>query len=65
MNVIVNDATRPVELTVLLTGMLIMSVALLIWARRKGLVVTSTGRERPPRGAATDDPGPTHTRGAR
>jgi magnesium transporter len=36
MNVIVSDATRPVELTILLAGMLVMSVALLIWARRKG-----------------------------
>ena len=36
MNVIVNDASRPIELIVLLTGMVIMSIALLIWAKRKG-----------------------------
>ena len=36
MNVIVNDATQPGQLAVLLLGMAVMSVALLIWARRKG-----------------------------
>jgi magnesium transporter len=36
MNVIVNDATRVGELVLLLTGMAIMSAALLVWARRKG-----------------------------
>ena len=36
MNVIVNDTTRVGELVVLLIGMAVMSIALLIWARRKG-----------------------------
>ncbi|MHA6794464.1 magnesium transporter CorA family protein [Pseudonocardia bannensis] len=36
MNVIVNDSTKVGELAVLLTGMAIMSAALLVWARRKG-----------------------------
>jgi Mg2+ and Co2+ transporter CorA len=36
MNVIVNDATRPVQLVVLLVVMIAMSIALLIWTRRQG-----------------------------
>ena len=36
MNVIVNDATHPVLLTVLLVIMAAMSVVLLLWARRRG-----------------------------
>jgi Mg2+ and Co2+ transporter CorA len=36
MNVIVNDRTRPVELVVALAFMAVMSVMLLIWAKRKG-----------------------------
>jgi Mg2+ and Co2+ transporter CorA len=36
MNVIVNDATRPVQLTVLLVVMGVMSIVLLLWARRRG-----------------------------
>jgi magnesium transporter len=36
MNVIVNSATDPVFLAVLLTGMAVLSVLLLIWAKRHG-----------------------------
>ena len=36
MNVIVNDETHWGWLTVLLSGMAVMSIALLIWARRQG-----------------------------
>ncbi len=36
MNVIVNDETHWGWLIILLTGMLVMSIALLIWARRQG-----------------------------
>jgi len=36
MNVIVNDETHWGWLGVLVAGMLVMSVALLIWARRQG-----------------------------
>jgi magnesium transporter len=36
MNVIVNDQTQPLELLVLLIGMAIMSIGVLIWAKRKG-----------------------------
>jgi Mg2+ and Co2+ transporter CorA len=36
MNVIVNSATDPVFLTVLLTGMAVLSVLLLVWAKRHG-----------------------------
>ncbi len=36
MNVIVNDVTQVGALALLLTGMAIMSTALLVWARRKG-----------------------------
>jgi magnesium transporter len=36
MNVIVSAETHAGILAVLLTGMAVMSVALLVWARRKG-----------------------------
>jgi Mg2+ and Co2+ transporter CorA len=36
MNVIVNSATGPVFLTVLISVMALMSVLMLIWARRRG-----------------------------
>jgi Mg2+ and Co2+ transporter CorA len=36
MNVIVSGETHAGILAVLLTGMAVMSVALLVWARRKG-----------------------------
>ena len=36
MNVIVNEETHWGWLTVLLSGMVVMSIALLIWARRQG-----------------------------
>jgi Mg2+ and Co2+ transporter CorA len=36
MNVIVNSATDPVFLAVLLAGMSVLSVILLIWAKRHG-----------------------------
>jgi Mg2+ and Co2+ transporter CorA len=36
MNVIVSDETHWGWVTVLLSGMLVMSVTLLIWARRQG-----------------------------
>jgi Mg2+ and Co2+ transporter CorA len=36
MNVIVNSRTDPVFLTVLLTGMAVLSVLLLVWAKRHG-----------------------------
>lgn len=36
MNVIVNDATQPGPLVLLLSGMAVMSAALLVWAKRKG-----------------------------
>jgi Mg2+ and Co2+ transporter CorA len=36
MNLIVNDTTQPVELAVALLSMIVMSVLLLIWAKRQG-----------------------------
>jgi magnesium transporter len=36
MNVIVNDTTQPLELAVAVTSMAVMSVLLLIWAKRQG-----------------------------
>jgi Mg2+ and Co2+ transporter CorA len=36
MNVIVNDRTDPVFLTILLLVMSAMSILLLVWARRRG-----------------------------
>jgi Mg2+ and Co2+ transporter CorA len=36
MNVIVNNSTHWLALTVLLLVMLVMSAILLVWARRKG-----------------------------
>lgn len=36
MNVIVNDTTQPLELAVAVAAMAIMSVLLLIWAKRQG-----------------------------
>lgn len=36
LNVIVNSATGPVFLTVLISVMALMSVLMLIWARRRG-----------------------------
>jgi Mg2+ and Co2+ transporter CorA len=36
MNVIVNDATQPVELGVAVLAMVVMSAFLLIWAKRRG-----------------------------
>jgi magnesium transporter len=36
MNVIVNDRTQPLELAVAVASMAVMSVLLLIWAKRQG-----------------------------
>ena len=36
MNVIVNDATQPIELAIAVLAMVVMSVLLLIWAKRQG-----------------------------
>jgi magnesium transporter len=36
MNVIVNDKTQPLELAVAVALMVVMSVLLLIWAKRQG-----------------------------
>jgi Mg2+ and Co2+ transporter CorA len=36
MNVIVNDQTQPLELAVAVTAMAVMSVLLLVWAKRQG-----------------------------
>jgi Mg2+ and Co2+ transporter CorA len=36
MNVIVNDTTQPVELAIAVLSMVVMSVLLLIWAKRQG-----------------------------
>jgi Mg2+ and Co2+ transporter CorA len=36
MNVIVNDKTQPLELAVAVASMAVMSVLLLIWAKRQG-----------------------------
>ena len=36
MNFIVNDATQPVGLAISLLAMVVMSVLLLIWAKRQG-----------------------------
>ena len=36
MNVIVNDQTQPVELAIAVAAMVVMSVLLLIWAKRQG-----------------------------
>ena len=36
MNVIVNDSTQTVELAVAVMAMVVMSVLLLIWAKRQG-----------------------------
>jgi len=36
MNVIVNDATQPVELAIAVLAMIVMSAVLLVWAKRRG-----------------------------
>jgi Mg2+ and Co2+ transporter CorA len=36
MNVIVNDATQPVELAIAVLAMVVMSALLLVWAKRRG-----------------------------
>ena len=36
MNLIVNDTTQPVELAIALLSMIVMSVLLLVWAKRQG-----------------------------
>ena len=36
MNVIVNDDTQPIELAIAVLAMVVMSVLLMIWARRQG-----------------------------